>query len=180
MAAVSDLGEAHRVNRNSVNSVRVPRILLRGDSTRSEIFAKGQETHTMEKTEKRNSGRVGTCNLISFVAIDDQGHQIGHGMGKAIDISQRGLRLHTTHPVPAERVSLMATGHNGQLIEIMGLVVYSRRSEEGGYHWGIELNGSQEERVRFATSLIKAFHYGKRKGPSGGMEAAAVSGLSRG
>ncbi len=133
----------------------------------------------MAATEKRSSGRVGTCNLISFVAVDDQGNQIGHGMGKAIDISQTGLRLQTTHPVPADRVSLMATGHNGQLIEIMGQVVFSRRSEDGGYQLGIELRASQEERVRFATSLIKAFHYGKRNAPTGGVKAGPSSRLSR-
>ena len=117
----------------------------------------------MGSIEKRTCGRVGTCNLISFVILDDQGNQVGHGMGKAVDISQSGLRLLTTHPVSAERVSLMATDMDGQLVEITGRMVFSRRGAAGGYQAGVEFTAPREARVRFATSLIKAFHYGRSR-----------------
>jgi hypothetical protein len=59
------------------------------------------------------------------------------------------------------------------LIEVVGKVAYSRRSRTGGYKTGIQFAGGSDENIRFATSLIKTFHY-RRKKSVGGTGAVAA------
>jgi hypothetical protein len=113
----------------------------------------------MEDTDQRRHPRVGTCNLISFSCIDSDGTLLRHGMGRALDISQSGLLLESGHPIETASVSLMSTDPQNRLIEITGRVVHSRRNPSGGFLTGVRFGGSREENVRFATELIKTFHY---------------------
>jgi len=41
--------------------------------------------------EKRRYPRVGTVNLISYIAVDRYGNQQSQGMGNALDISKKGI-----------------------------------------------------------------------------------------
>jgi hypothetical protein len=122
------------------------------------------KTHAKDVPDHRANPRVETCNLISFLAMDAGGSTVRQGMGKALDISQNGLQLESSDPIESEYVSLMSTDPDNRLIEIVGKVAYSRRSPTGGYKTGIQFSGSNAENVRFATCLIKTFHYRRKKG----------------
>jgi c-di-GMP-binding flagellar brake protein YcgR len=117
----------------------------------------------MGETNQRQYARVETCNLISYACIDDQGTMIKQGMGKALDISQNGLMLESGYPIESEYISLMSADPDDRLVNIVGKVAYTRRSRTGSYKIGIRFTGSHEENVRFATSLIKTFHYRRTK-----------------
>jgi hypothetical protein len=127
-----------------------------------------------DAADNRAHPRVETCNLISFLCIDDAGKTTRQGMGKALDISKNGLMLESSSPVESEYVSLMSTDPNNRLIEIVGKVAYSRRSRTGSYKTGIQFSGSSDENIRFATSLIKTFHY-RRKKPLSGLGSTKAS-----
>jgi len=107
--------------------------------------------------------RVETCNLISFMSVDVDGRVLRQGMGKALDISQNGLLLESALPVDSEYVSLMSTDPNNQLIEINAQVAYSRRGRTGSYRTGVRFVASYDDNIRFAASLIKTFHYRRKK-----------------
>lgn len=130
------------------------------------MSAKGK-AHKKDVADHRVHPRVETCNLISFLCIDAAGKTVRQGMGKALDVSKTGLMLESSHPVESEYVSLMSTDPDNRLIEIVGKVAYSRRSRTGSYKTGIQFSGSSDENVRFATSLIKTFHYRRKKSGSG-------------
>jgi c-di-GMP-binding flagellar brake protein YcgR len=117
----------------------------------------------MGETNQRQYARVETCNLISYACIDDQGTMIKQGMGKALDISQNGLMLESGYPIESEYISLMSADPDDRLVNIVGKVAHTRRSQTGSYKIGIRFTGSHEENVRFATSLIKTFHYRRQK-----------------
>ena len=117
----------------------------------------------MGETNQRQHARVKTCNLISYICIDAQGTMIKQGMGKALDISQNGLMLESGYPIESEYISLLSADPEDQLVDIVGKVAYTRRSRTGSYKIGIRFTGSHEENVRFATSLIKTFHYRRTK-----------------
>jgi hypothetical protein len=127
------------------------------------MSAKGK-AHNRAVADHRAHPRVGTCNLISFLAIDAGGKTVHQGMGKALNISKNGLQLESSDPVESEYVSLMSTGPDNRLIEVAGKVAYSRRSRTGSYKTGIQFSGSSEENLRFATCLIRTFHYRRNKG----------------
>jgi len=132
------------------------------------------KTQKKDGADHRAHPRVETCNLISFQCIDAAGKTVRQGIGKALDVSKNGLMLESSHPVESEYVSLMSTDPDNRLIEIVGKVAYSRRSRTGGFKTGIQFSGGSDENIRFATSLIKTFHY-RRKKPAKGTGAAETS-----
>jgi hypothetical protein len=113
--------------------------------------------------ENRQHTRVETCNLISFLSVDGDGHVLRQGMGRALDISQNGLLLESALPVDSEFVSLMSTDPENNLIEITAKVAYSRRGRTGSFLTGVQFVGAGDDNVRFAASLIKTFHYRRKK-----------------
>ena len=117
----------------------------------------------MGEANKRQYARVETCNLISYACLDAKGAIIKQGMGKALDISQNGLMLESGCPVESEYISLLSTDPDDRLVNIVGIVAHTRRSACGNYKIGIRFTGSHKENVEFATSLIKTFHYRRKK-----------------
>jgi hypothetical protein len=117
--------------------------------------------------ENRAHPRVETSNLISFLCLDAARKATHQGMGKALDGSKSGLMLESSDPIEADYVSLLATDLDNRLIEILGKVAYSRPSRSGCYKTGIQFMGGSEENIRFATSLIKSFHYRRQRSVDG-------------
>jgi hypothetical protein len=117
----------------------------------------------MAGANQRQYARVKTGNLISYACIDAQGTVIKQGMGKALDISQNGLMLESGCPIESEYISLLSADPDDRLVNIVGKVAYMRRGRSGSYKIGIRFTGSHEENVQFATSLIKTFHYRRKK-----------------
>ena len=113
--------------------------------------------------EHRQYTRVETCNLISFLSVDADGHVLRQGMGRALDVSQNGMLLESALPVDSEFVSLMSTDPENNLIEITAKVAYSRRGRTGSFLTGVQFLGAGDDNVRFAANLIKTFHYRRKK-----------------
>jgi len=113
--------------------------------------------------ERRIYPRVKTCNLISYMAIREDGEISDQGMGRALNISQNGIFLETSRPVFSEYISLMSVDLDNNLIEIKGKVMYSKPSESGMIGSGIRLQGQHHENIQFATRLIKVFHIRKNR-----------------
>ena len=113
--------------------------------------------------ERRNYPRVKTCNLISYMAIRENGEITDLGMGRALNISQNGIFLETPRLIFSEYISLMSTDLDNNLIEIEGKVIYSGVNRSGMIGNGIRLQGEHHENIQFATRLIKVFHSRKNK-----------------
>ena len=113
--------------------------------------------------ERRIYPRVKTCNLISYMAISENGETSDLGMGRALNISQNGIFLETSRLVFSEYVSLMSVDLDNNLIEIKGQVMYSVINESGMVGNGIRLQGEHHENIQFATRLIKVFHSRKNR-----------------
>ena len=113
--------------------------------------------------ERRNYPRVKTCNLISYMAIKENGEITDIGMGRVLDISQNGIFLETPRLLFSEYISLMSVDLNNNLIEIKGQVIYSgiNRSRMVGNE--IRMIGEHHENIQFTTRLIKVFHIRKNK-----------------
>jgi hypothetical protein len=82
-------------------------------------------------------------------------------MGKALDVSQTGLKLETSYPVEGHRISLMTAAMDDRLIEIVGKPLYCHQVDSGMYHTGIEFTGSDEAIIKFATELVRLHQHRK-------------------
>jgi hypothetical protein len=115
----------------------------------------------MVPPERRKHPRVETSNLFSQTSLDDQGRCLSQGMGKALDVSQTGLKLETAYPIEGHRISLMTSAMDNRLMEIVGKPLYCHQVESGLYHTGIEFTGSKAEVRAFATELVRLHRHRK-------------------
>jgi Tfp pilus assembly protein PilZ len=115
----------------------------------------------MSSIEKRKHPRVKIHNLISYVCLDEDGKPIKNLMGTALDVSQGGLLLETTHQIEPGDVILITTDDQDRLIEINGKAAYCREIGDGKFYVGISLQGSHNENIQFIRSMIRAYHYRK-------------------
>jgi hypothetical protein len=112
----------------------------------------------MGEIDRRKHVRVKTSNLIAYMCMDEKGRLFSQGLGKASNISRRGLMLETFDPIDSNSVSLMATGNENDLIKIQGSVIYCRKADTGMYQSGISFVGRTSEMDHFATELVRAYH----------------------
>lgn len=115
----------------------------------------------MSPHEKRRHPRIKTNNLFSQTLTDEEGRCLSQGMGKALDVSQTGLKLETSYPVEGHRISLMTAAMDDRLIEIVGKPLYCHQVDSGMYHTGIEFTGSDEAIIKFATELVRLHQHRK-------------------
>lgn len=109
----------------------------------------------MNPRDRRKHPRVETNNLFAHKTMDKQGRYLSQGMGKAIDVSQNGIKLETSYPIEGDRVSLMSAAMDDRLIEIVGETVYCRQVKPDTYHVGLEFIGSEEEIKTFISELVR-------------------------
>jgi hypothetical protein len=99
--------------------------------------------------------------LISHFSIDETGKLLSQGIGKALDISKGGMLLETPYPIESKLLSLMAVDHEGNLFEISGRLMYSRKSSTGMYLSGIAFVSNGEQVAKFVIKLVKEYNYRK-------------------
>ena len=115
----------------------------------------------MASNEKRRHPRIETNNLFSQTLTDEEGRCLSQGMGKALDVSQTGMKLETAYPIEGHRISLMTAAMDDRLIEIVGKPLYCHRVGPGKYNTGIEFTGSDEDIRKFATELVRLHQHRK-------------------
>lgn len=113
--------------------------------------------------DRRKYPRVETCNLISYVSVDEDDNVLNQSMGRALNISQNGIFLETSRLILSQFVSLMSFDENNNLIEIKGQVAYSGDIGFGRYGAGISFRGTSHENIQFAVKLIKVYNYRKNR-----------------
>jgi hypothetical protein len=117
----------------------------------------------MSKEEKRKYPRVPTSNIVSYVCIDKDGNELDQGMGKTVNISQRGTLLETTRPIESEYILLMTIDLNNKVIQAKGEVVHTRSVGSGKYLTGIHFQGNREEVIQVVKSFILDYHKQKNQ-----------------
>lgn len=118
----------------------------------------------MSGKEKRKNPRVTTSNVVSYVCLDEDGHQIAEGMGRTVDISQGGTLLETSVPIEAEYILLMSIDLENNIVETKGRVAHTRNVNPGKYLTGIEFLGPREEVTQVVKNFIIDYHSRKNKG----------------
>jgi len=109
-------------------------------------------------SDRRVHTRVKTSNLISYVCINESGHETGQGMGKAENVSKGGILLETYIPISARFIVLMAINMTNKLIRIKGQVTHSKDIGSGKFHTGVRFIETPEKQNRIISDFIKIYH----------------------
>ena len=109
----------------------------------------------MPETEKRKYPRIKTYNVISYICTDEDGNQLGEGMGEAMDISQGGILIKTPLPIESEYILLTTIDLEYNTIDIKGKIAHSQRDESGKFETGIRFLGTHDEKIQIVKCLVK-------------------------
>lgn len=112
--------------------------------------------------EKRTNNRVKTVNLLSYVALDENGKPLEKGKGKTLDISIGGLKMITKNPINAKYILLMTIDIKNELIKIKGKVVYCIEEIPKTFQIGIRFVENNEKIRATIVDMIKVFNRQKR------------------
>ena len=108
--------------------------------------------------DRRKHPRVKTRNLISYFSFDKNRKQSSHGLGIALDISQRGILLETPYSIESSFLLLTAIDKRKKVIDVNGRLIYAKKASSGTYLCGIEFIGDDERVEGFITKLIKEYN----------------------
>ncbi len=122
-----------------------------------------QEIYREANMERRQFPRVNTCNLISYVGIASNGKVMEQAMAKAVNLSQGGVFLETTHRISSKSISMMSVDDGNNLIELQGEVIYSSERGNGRFGAGVRFKGTHNLNIQFAMKLVKSFNASKYK-----------------
>ena len=115
----------------------------------------------MKKLDRRKFPRIKICNPISYDSVNQKGIQLDQNMGIALDISQNGILLETAQMIQSKYIYLIFVDMDNSLIRIAARVIFSVKNKNGNFKSGINFQGSQEENIRFAKKVIKAYQHQK-------------------
>jgi len=119
------------------------------------IMVKDSES---EKGDRRKYPRVNSDNLITYSCVDESNAELNQCMARALNVSPLGVKIETYQEILSENIHLTAVDDAGNLLEIMGRVIYAYKAEGGRYEFGVVFTGTEAENTDFALKLIAVCH----------------------
>lgn len=111
----------------------------------------------MNEKDRRQYPRIVSSNLVSFVCLDEGGGPILYGMGKTLDVNQRGILLETFAEIAKKGTVSLAIGLKDETLLITGHVAHQRRGRNGKWKSGIVFDQTDEKTLSALNGFIAAF-----------------------
>jgi len=111
----------------------------------------------MATDEKRIDPRIESSNLLSYICIDENNHEMMQGMGRTLNVSEGGILLETHVPIDPHHIVSMTMALEDDLMDFKGKIAYYRKREDGKFESGIEFIEMDEEKQRFYRQYILIF-----------------------
>ena len=113
--------------------------------------------NTMAPDEKRIDPRIESSNLLSYICLDENNHEMMQGMGRTLNVSEGGILLETHVPIYPHHIVSLTMALEDDLMDFKGKIAYSRKREDGRFESGIEFIEMDEEKQRFYRQYILIF-----------------------
>jgi c-di-GMP-binding flagellar brake protein YcgR len=110
----------------------------------------------MSGSERRRYLRKGALNLLDYSVIGDNGESIARGMGRTINISEKGLLFETHVPFQTDQTLVLTIGLEEDLVEINGCVRHVKACLDN-FNSGIEFMCMDGEGERVLQNYLEAF-----------------------
>jgi hypothetical protein len=107
--------------------------------------------------ERRSTSRFDSKNLISYVCLDKNNHKSGQGMGRTLNISEKGIMLETHVPIDPNGSMSLTIGLEEEIMDIEGKITFSNKKEDGKFETGVHFYKPDEEKRRFLRHYITLF-----------------------
>jgi c-di-GMP-binding flagellar brake protein YcgR len=115
--------------------------------------------------DQRKYPRVNVNVPIFYECYDEECELFEQKIGTALDISQGGILIETDHLMDANYIKIGFVNYQNELIEITGSIIWSRKKQDRKVHTGVCFHGSQTENIKFASNLVRTYHYLRQISP---------------
>ncbi|MFC1862765.1 PilZ domain-containing protein [Thermodesulfobacteriota bacterium] len=111
----------------------------------------------MTTDDKRAEHRIGSHNLLSYECLDEDGKVISQGMGRTLDVSEKGILLETHVPLDPLYMISLTISLEDLLFDIKGKVSHTEGQEKGKYESGIQFVGMDEAKTKILRQFTVIF-----------------------
>ena len=111
----------------------------------------------MATDEKRIDSRIESPNLLSYVCLDANNHEMMQGMGRTLNVSEGGILLETHVPIDPRHIVSLTIALENDLMDLKGKIAHSRKREDGRFESGIEFVKMDEEKRVFVRQYLLLF-----------------------
>ena len=103
--------------------------------------------------ENRQYHRTPINLSIIYVGMNHKDQVEIQGVGRALDVSPKGLMFESTEPIYVKKLNIRAPTDQGNSIEISGQVIYSMPHSPGIYRTGVQFAAAAEKMRAFVAEL---------------------------
>jgi uncharacterized protein (DUF2237 family) len=120
--------------------------------------------------ERRRSPRIETSSFVDYIVFDNKGKATDRGKGRAVNLSQNGIRLETGKPLNDVFVMLNPIDIDSKDVKLKGRIIYSNMENTTGHYFsGICFGGLKDQQVGAIVAFVKSFYRSKTKGKIPGL-----------
>ena len=106
--------------------------------------------------ERRKNRRIAINHPVFYTGRNSEGRVEEQGGGLALDISKGGMMFESSEPIDATHISIRASFHKGDSIEVEGHLIYSMPCAEGTYRSAIQFTGDPDQISSFFNQICNA------------------------
>lgn len=119
---------------------------------------------TSKASDKRSHARFTSLNLLEYDLYDDNGTQVGRGMGRTLDISQEGVKLETTEPLTVgDHVSVHIGIQENMVTVVDGEVIHCQPVADARFNSGIRLLKLDRRSRMILDKYLELFELAKKR-----------------
>ena len=111
--------------------------------------------------DERQFKREDSINIVNYVLFGEDGEPESSGMGRTLNLGDRGLLLETYTPLKEQRMITVTLSLDSDMIELKGRITYVGTSEEKTFRAGIEFMEIDEKSKQVLHKFLKALVYKK-------------------
>jgi len=110
---------------------------------------------TKDSGDRRYGLRTSSDNLLFYICLDEDGNEITQGMGKTLDVSERGIRIETHVSIDAGLSIFLTVAVEDELMDFKGNIVHTLKRDYGRFEYGMELIDIDEEKCLFLRQYMQ-------------------------
>ena len=105
--------------------------------------------------EQRQHPRLKIDRSIVFVGINHNNEVEVQGIGRALDISPKGMMFESAEPIYVRKLTFRASSDQNDSMEINAQVIYSMPHSPGTYRTGVMFTGAEKAIEGFVAEMLK-------------------------
>jgi hypothetical protein len=117
-----------------------------------------QHAQASEAKNQRKYPRISINVQVSCVSLNEEGIPLDQNQGYLKDVSQGGLAIEADGNALSDRVAIVFTDADNQIVGIIGRVAYSKQIANGKYFMGVSFLAEPKENIDFVAKAVRHYH----------------------